>query len=82
MDAWEQPYDLSPVECPHGIPDADWCSICKHGPSTVKADDVERQTTITATFDSSCPSCDDPILAGQATTRWSDDQWRHEGCAP
>ena len=72
---------VTAVECPHGIPDPSWCSICRHGP-TPTTEAPTRQWSGVARLAGHCDGCNLPINIGQPITRWSDGAYRHERCEP
>lgn len=48
------------VECPHGMDDPSWCSVCKHGVSRpTKRERRSTQPPFKAKFDGVCPECRD-----------------------
>jgi hypothetical protein len=67
------------AECIHGI-DPTWCSTCLHGPD--QAEKPALLATFTARYPGHRDGCNLPITEGQTIERWSDDSYRHEGCAP
>lgn len=72
------------VECPHGLDDPAWCSICKNGPS--EPDEViALGQPFAAKFGGDCPACDSGdgvIRQGDQIQKWSDQIYRHVGCRP
>ena len=72
---------MTPVtiaECPHGMGDPAWCSICKHGP--VKVERPEIVATFRARYDGDCRGCSLPISVGQIVHKLSNDAYVHQGC--
>lgn len=69
-----------PDECPHGMEDPAWCSLCKRGPT--KPEPVTVVARFPARYDGQCPGCDLPIKVGQLVAKLSNDTYVHEGCAP
>jgi len=68
-------------ECPHGMGDPDWCSICKHGPT--KPEPLMTRFQFIARYEGTqCPECDLPIAVGQLAAKLSDNRTVHNGCAP
>lgn len=66
-------------ECPHGMEDPSWCSICKHkGDIVVVVDDDEYN--FTARFDGHCGECNLPISVGQRCRHLSNGRNVHENC--
>lgn len=65
-------------ECPHGMEDPAWCSICKHGPTRNLVATVERY--FTAKLDGQCPACDLPIMRGQRIAKLTDGNYIHGAC--
>lgn len=72
---------MSAEECPHGMGDPSWCSVCKHGVTKPEpAPTVEA--TFRARYDGVCPTCDDLIDAGSMVHKLSNDRYVHLGCQP
>lgn len=69
-----------PDDCPHGLPEPAWCSICRDGPQLSRPSDINREVTITARHGGHCDWCERPIDIGDPITMWSDGRWRHEEC--
>ncbi len=52
-------------ECPHGMEDPSWCSICKHKDDLiVPRDGADSEYNFVARFKSHCTICRNPIDIG------------------
>ena len=72
-------------ECPHGMDDPDWCSICKHGVTRPVTKPRYGPAIITARFDGQCVECNLPVMPGHLVTAREDNErvaWVHVGCVP
>lgn len=72
-------------ECPHGMDDPAWCSVCKHGPTKPSA--VEYAPLAwPARYEGRCARCDSHIYVGDLiATRFVDGDpsgWVHAECRP
>lgn len=69
------------VECPHGMGDPAWCSVCKHGPS--KPAHRERRSVeapFAAKFEGVCPECRHVVQPGALIRRCTSNEYVHAGC--
>lgn len=66
------------VECPHGLEDPQWCSICKHGPEKKKRE--EAVARFAARYEGHCAICDLPLYVGQRAAKTTRDRVVHEDC--
>lgn len=68
-------------ECPHGMEDPAWCTLCTGKGRLGGPEPLEVEVTFAARFGGDCPGCDLPIYPGQVIGRMSDGSYRHaEGC--
>ena len=68
-------------ECPHGLGDPAWCSVCKHGPTKPEPVEVVSDP-LRAKYAGNCPECDLPIFVGTWIVKLSNERYIHERCAP
>lgn len=66
-------------ECPHGMEDPNWCSLCKHKDDIVVVDDSEYE--FIAKYDGWCPECRSDIKPGDACVHRTNGQNVHQECA-
>lgn len=69
------------AECPHGLGDPSWCSVCKHGAAQhPRRERRSTQPPFRAKFEGTCPECRHVIQAGALVRRCTSDEYVHAGC--
>lgn len=66
-------------ECPHGMGEPEWCSICLHGVPTTPISSVVA--VFIARYPGRCSYCQDDIYTGDRIASMTDDSYRHEECS-
>lgn len=71
-------------ECPHGMGDPAWCSVCKHGPTRLEVQPYGYP--FPSRYDGHCAECHLPIYPPELiASRVSIDgyvRYCHAGCRP
>ncbi len=70
-------------ECPHGMEDPSWCSICKHKGDIIVIDESSPDEILYrfhAKYEGDCKECEFPINIGELCVKIGDGRIVHQRC--